>query len=263
MSEFPADLAVHTSVLDILERRVDSASQIVAVDLEIALQEIPLFPADRILAIGQKAGGYLERHPETAIQLGIELVGSDVPTIRAFAVVLIARFSRFHPAIWKDIIRHLLTDQSWEVRQLAAHAFDSYPHEEGAADFHFDFVLDMIGDWAKHQDYLVRYAASQALLGYAAKNPEIGQRILGAIDPLFNDPSDHVRNGAQGAMRTIGKRRPDLVLSFIELKLDTLGEFEREVYLHVLNEPFAAKNPEWRDRIQSAITAAAPYGSPQ
>jgi hypothetical protein len=258
VSEIAADEASSAAVCQILQRRVDAKDAEVAADLKSALSGLPLFPADRMTALGQAAGELLERHPEAAIQLGIELVASDEPTVRAFAVSMIARLSRFHPAIWKDIVRHSLTDDHWEIRQLAAHAFDSLPTADGAADFHFDFVLELVEEWVRHSDYLVRYAATQALLNHAAKQPEIGQRILGALDPLFNDPSDHVRSGALGALRAIGKRRPDLVFSFIELKLDAIGKFDRELYRHALDEPFAAKNSEWRDKLLRALDDAAP-----
>ncbi len=215
---------------------------------------LPLYPTDQIEEHGRIAASILEKHPAAAIEILMQLSASPQPQSRALATAAIARLAIYAPSIWVNLIKHLLTDTDWEVRRYAARVFDSTSKFDGAAEYHLEYLLGVVGEWTRDRDYLVRYAATQSFLGYVRRHPEFGERLLGLLDPLYDDPAEYVRDGAAAAMRAVGKDRPELVFSFIELKLDQLKDCERATYRTALDHPYADKRPEWKAKLLAALT---------
>ncbi len=226
--------------------------------VETVLASAPFYPSDVIDDCAIAAATRLERKPAVAIEVLMLMAGSAHPQSRAVAAVIISRLALYAPALWIDLIRHLATDENWEVRRYAARVFDSTEKFDGAAEFHLEFVMETLQTWIQDKDYLVRHAATQFLLGYVKRHPAFAEKLLGMLDPLFDDLSEYVRDGAAAAMRAVGKVRPELALSFIELKLDHLREFEGQTYLTALDHPFADCRPEWKARLVTALQAATP-----
>jgi hypothetical protein len=64
------------------------------------------------------------------------------------------------------------------------------------------------------------------------------------LAPLLDDPQEYVRHSLAAALRTLGRADAEVVLSFIESRLDALTDGSREVFRLVLDHPFAARHPE-------------------
>lgn len=192
------------------------------------LHPLPLYPAAPVLALGDALAEPLEKRPGLAIDLTLRLVSSTVRAVRGVAVAVIHRLARYQPAIWAETVRHLVRDDDWEVRDLAAHAFDTIETGEGAADFHLAYVTDLVRGWVGDEEYLLRRAASQALLGYAARHADFRGILLDVLDPLLEDDLEYVRRSHAAALRTLGRADPVVVYEYIEAGLETLSENSRE-----------------------------------
>jgi hypothetical protein len=169
--------------------------------------------------------------------------------------VMISRLARFQPAIWMDLAKHLAADEDWGVREYAAHIFDTQGKFDGLSGYHLDYVFEVLEGWVRDTNYLVRRAPTNALLSYYLKHPEIGERLIALLDPLLDDEMEYVRRNHVFALRTIGKKRPELVLDYIEskLKLDELTERIKEVFQEVLEHKFADKLPQRKIELLSKL----------
>jgi hypothetical protein len=225
-------------------------------ELDALTAALPLFPPEPLRHAARTAAVQIENCPHEVLQLVLRLLGSDEPATRALAAGMIARFAQFQPAVWKDVARMLITDPVWEVRMTASAIFDSVQSGEGAAEFHTEFVFGLVQDWTRDQDYLIRHAATQALLRWAGVHLEESARLLALLEPLFNDPIDYVRAGTVLALRTLGRKRPPLVLSYIELRLDNLGDYERDTYQSALDDRFANAHADWKARLLAGLANA-------
>jgi HEAT repeat protein len=176
--------------------------------------------------------------------LTLRLVSSPAREVRALAAIVLFRLARFQPGLWVDPARLLLTDEDWEVRDLAAHVFDLQDGIEGAINFHLEFVWDVVRRWSEDSDERVRRAATQALLNFAVAHPEFRPRWLQMLAPLLDDPQEYVRHSLVIALRTLGRADSALVFGFIESRLDQLTDESREVFRLILDHPFAARDPQ-------------------
>ncbi len=208
------------------------------------LAGLPLYPAAPVLALGDALGEPLERLPGLAIEITLRLVSSSVRSVRGVAVAVIHRLARFQPAIWVDTVRHMVRDDDWEVRDLAAHAFDTLETGDGAVDFHLGYVTDVVRGWVGDEDYLLRRAASQALLGYAARHADFRGILLDLLDPLLEDDLEYVRRSHAAALRALGRADPAAVFEYLEASLETISGYGRETFHFVLEHPFANRLPE-------------------
>ena len=211
---------------------------------EEVLAGLPLYPPAVIRALGVALADDLDRSPALAVDLTLRLMSSPAREVRALAAAIIFRLARFQPGMWVDPARHLLSDEDWEVRDLAARVFDLQDGEEGAASFHLEFVCEVVRQWTQHSDERVRRAATQALLGFAAANPPFRPRLLQMLAPLLDDPQEYVRHSLAAALRVLGRADSELIFGFVESRLDALTGGAREVFRLVLDHPFAARHPE-------------------
>jgi len=208
---------------------------------EELLAGLNLYPADTIMVIGIAAADVLDSTPGMAVDAVLKLMSSTEREVRAVTAAMVFRFARYQPGFWLDTIHHLITDEDWEVRDLAAHCFDTQEYGEGAAEFHFAFVLETVGSWISDPNFLLRRAATQALLGYALKHAEFRPKLLEMLHPLLDDPSEYVRDNHVAALRKIGRADPALVMDYVERSLAATGELAHETFRTVLNQPWANK----------------------
>ncbi len=227
-------------------------------ELDQLLSGVALFPPESLKNAAEVIAADLEKNPSAAVDITLKIIGSEEPATRAFAAVLISRFAQYQPALWKSPASLLAADRVWEVRQHGAKIFDTTAPGQGAAEFHADFVFDVIKEWVSDKNYLLRHSATQALTGWALGHIEQAEKLLALLEPLFNDSSEYVRAGAVLTLRALGRKRPQLVLSFIELRLDNLGEFERDTYRTLLDSHFAPAHDQSKERILSALSGSAP-----
>jgi hypothetical protein len=217
------------------------------------LSGVAFYPPGPAIDLGQAAGQVLEQKPEAAINAMMQLMSSESGGTRAVTCVIISRMARYNPSIWASMVRHLAADDAWEVREYAAHAYDSREGYSGAVEFHQEWVLEELAEWVSHSDYLLHHGATQALLGYVQVNDQIIPRLLELLNPLLQDPSDYVRTGHVIALRMMGRRKPEVVLKYIDLHLPPKSDEMRETFLQVLEHPFADKVPERKAELMAKL----------
>jgi 3-methyladenine DNA glycosylase AlkD len=222
-------------------------------DLNVALSGLSLYPTDTVLDIGQAAGQLLERKPEAAVTAVLQLVSSENRETRAVACAIIGRLARYSPAVWAGIVRHLATDADWEVRSFAARVYDSREGYAGAVEFHTDWVFEELTAWVKDDNYLLRHAATEALLGYLRSLPDVVSRVLKLLEPLLNDAAEYVGRGLVMALRTMGRTQPSAVFDFLEAHLPPASEEGREVFQLVLEQRFADKDPARKQELLAKL----------
>ncbi|RPH96120.1 hypothetical protein EHM69_02370 [candidate division KSB1 bacterium] len=229
-------------------------------DAEAFLQEaenllggLPLYPARTITEVGTAVGEKLDALPAVAVDLTLRLMGSTERAVRAMTVAVIARLARYQPGMWVETALHLINDDDWEVRDLAAHIFDTPDAGDGAADFHLQFVCDTVTDWVINPNERIRRAASHALLRYAVCHAEFRPRWLDMLDPLITDTSEYVRFSLVSALRTLGRADGPLVLNYMESALNRLTDESREVFRLTLDHAFTAKYPERKSELLARL----------
>jgi hypothetical protein len=245
----PADNELQTLVENFLEilkvwRDEKLADPVALEQVNELLCDVKTYPFTSVIELGVAAAELLEKNPEPAVNITIQLTSSDETSVRAISTVIISRLARFHPKIWMDLAKHLAADPDWGVREYAAHIFDTQGQFDGLSGYHLDYVFEVLEEWVRDENYLVRRAPTNALLSYYLKHPEIGERLIALLDPLLNDEMEYVRRNHVFALRTIGKKRPELVLDYIQSKLGTLTERIRDVFREVLEHKFADKFPQ-------------------
>ena len=224
------------------DRRLSGGEFLAA--MEEDLDGLPLYPSERIRSLGLSVAEVLDRSPELAVELVLGMISSRAREVRALAATALSGLARFQPGMWTDPVRHLITDDDWEVRDLAAHVFDSQTGAPGAAEFHFQFVCDVVRGWTLHDDERVRRAATQSLLGFAAEHPEFRPQFLHIIGPLLNDEQEYVRHSLVAALRALGKMDAALIFDFVESHVEDLTDESRDVFRLVLDHPFAGRHPQ-------------------
>jgi 3-methyladenine DNA glycosylase AlkD len=222
---------------------------------ESLLDRLELYPPAAVMELGTSAAKALDSTPGMAVDIVLKMISSAQREVRAVAAAMIFHFARFQPAFWVDTIKLLIMDEDWEVRDLAAHSFDTTEYGEGAAEFHFEYVLEVIEGWLKDSLAQVRRAATQSLLGYAERHPEFRPKLLEILDPLLDDPSEYVRDTHFAALRKIGKMDATLLMDYIERALPKLSDTSREALRQLLNQPFANKSPERKAELLAKLNA--------
>lgn len=222
-------------------------------ECDTRLKGTALYPPAELFGIGIAVGEALEKTPAPAIEITLRLISSESRETRALAVAVIHRLARFQPAIWVDTVRHLLLDDDWEVRDLAARVFDEFEDQDGAAEFHLSFVVEVVGKWVGDPDERVRRAASQALVGYALRHEEFRPQWLALLNPLIGDEREYVRHSFAACLRRLGRGDPELVLNYIENSLDRENREVADVVRCVLEHSFADRLPEQKARITGKL----------
>jgi HEAT repeat protein len=231
----------------------DGAEFDVLQDLDPHLRDIELYPFEPLLKLGSEVGKVLEKNPAAATDVVVRMAGSPLEATRALACVVVGRVARHGPAQWMPLARHLAADDNWEVREYAAHIFDTHGDIEGLSAFHLDYCFEVLNQWVRDTDYRVRRATTNALLGYFLRHPDIGERLVSLLEPLLTDTSDYVRRNLVFALRTVGKRRPELVFAFVENHLSDELEGTREVLRQTLNHRWARRHAGRRDTMLKSL----------
>jgi hypothetical protein len=244
-----------TSLLKGWLGKKDDAIQVDAVDQ--LLRGIAIETPEPLSSLGIAAAKLMEKHPEEAVNLCMRLSGSTLPATRCLCAVIISQISKYQPGLWTDMVKHLALDDDWNVRDFAAGVYDSIPGREGLIEFHPDFVWETLAELVKDRDYLVRRLTTRALLGYFKQHPEIAQRLLTLWEPLLTDPNEFVRRNLVSALRVIGKKHPDLVLTWLDSKVNSPSGHVAEIAGLVLQSPFAFKCPELRQSMLEKFSSSS------
>jgi len=228
-----ADWATLTDARDVPVERIDA---------EVA--NLKLDPPHAINLLGVAAAEALEKKPEAAVNVTLRISGSKRPPTRALSAVIISQLARYQPGIWMDLVKLLARDDKWEVRDFAARIFDNQKEGLGLAEFHLEFTLEALGAWTRDPDYLIRRLPTRAMLNYAAEHPDVVPRLLGLLDPLYNDPSEYVRRNLVSALRAIGRSQPEPVFEQLEARARSGQGHAAEVIRLTLDSGFARKHPD-------------------
>ena len=142
-------------------------------------------------------------------EVGDDLASPEV-SARMYAVYLLGFTSDRHPEHLDLLRERAVPDQSWEVQEALAQAFDAYCATRG-----YEAALPLIDTWLGDTQPNARRAVSEGLRPwtskrrtYFARHPEEAIRRLAA---LRSDPSDYVRHSAGNALRDIRRSFPALV----------------------------------------------------
>jgi hypothetical protein len=221
--------------------------------VEDLVGSLPLYPPSRVMGLGAAAGEVLDKNPETAIEVVLLIMGSTIREVRALAAAMLHRLARLQPSFWADTVKHLATDDDWEVRDIAAHAYDTIEGDVGAVEFHYEWVSEAVGGWALEDNYLLRRAASQALSGYALQHADFRPQLLDLLDPLFDDDLEYVRQNYAATLRKLGRADPELVMDYLESKAAALTDPARDTIRTVLQHHFANRLPERKAKLLSQL----------
>ncbi|RQV97082.1 hypothetical protein EH220_05025 [bacterium] len=233
----------------------DDAIEVEAVDS--ILQGFVIDPPALLNQIGMEAAAILEKHPEEAVNICMRLTSSRLPETRCLSAVIISQLSKYSPSLWTGMIRHLALDDDWHVRDFAAAVFDTISGREGLIEFHPEFVWDTLNEWVKDRDYLVRRLTTRALLGYSRKHPETAEKLLTLWEPLLTDSSEFVRRNLVSALRIIGRTNPDLVLNWLNTRLNSSSGHIASIAGMTVDASFALQNPAIRQEILDKLSTSS------
>jgi 3-methyladenine DNA glycosylase AlkC len=173
-----------------------------------SLPEVSGLGWSKVLAIARDlaAGDRSDELVEAAIPL---LDAAEVPR-RLLAVCLLGYTAGRRPANLAILHDRVPADQSWEVQEALAQAFDAYCAATG-----YEAALPTIDAWLDDPHANVRRAVSEGLRPwtargrtYFARHPEEAIRRLAS---LRADPSDYVCHSAGNALRDIRRAHPQLI----------------------------------------------------
>ena len=158
----------------------------------------------------EKEAEYLvaDSGPAESYAIAMELFQSDQYQARALATFILSRLSVNSPAALQFLREEVSRDESWQVQEILAKAFDQYCKDSG-----YENALPVIKDWLKDKNPNVRRAVTEGLRIWTGKpyfkdHPEVAVRLLASHK---DDESEYVRKSAGNALRDISKKYPELV----------------------------------------------------
>lgn len=159
--------------------------------------------------IQKAADEVVAEHPENdCLRLAKELYDSRIYQARCLAVFIWGRFAATSEDVLDFLRRQVSQDDSWQVQENLAKAFDQY-----CADFGYEKALPTIKEWLADDRANVRRAVTEGLRiwtgrPYFKTHPEVAVQML---SQLREDESEYVRKSVGNALRDISKKHPDLV----------------------------------------------------
>lgn len=197
---------------------------------------------------GMAVGQALSEAPDHAALACLKLLAEhDAPELRciacyAFAVVAVAWPATRLPA-FVPIAHDLAKDESWEVREFIANAFD-----EVVAAAHPEAVYTLMQEWVHDADANVRRVPTNALMRYGRRQPHA---VIDLMHELLHDESSYVRDnvvfclGVMGAARVAAlggpalPERPRLLLATLRSWLSDDDERARWIIAKTLGRTWA------------------------
>jgi 3-methyladenine DNA glycosylase AlkD len=150
----------------------------------------------------------LADHQPDHLKLATELLADDSYQVRMLATYLLGQLSVHTPKAMTLLETRVAKDESWQVQEMLAKAFDEYCRQTG-----YEKALPKIKYWldSKHA-FLVRAVIEGLRIWtgrpYFKDHPAIA---IGLIAVHRADDSEYVRKSVGNALRDISKKYPDLV----------------------------------------------------
>ena len=143
-----------------------------------------------------------------SLRIAKQLYASEKYQVRMVAVFVLGYIaSKSHDAV-KILRKTVSQDNSWQVQEILAKAFDEYCKQIG-----YEKSLPTIKEWLQDKNPNVRRAVSEGLRiwnrrDYFRGYPEVAIQLL---SKLKEDESDYVRRSTGNALRDISRREKNLV----------------------------------------------------
>ncbi len=143
-----------------------------------------------------------------SLRIAKQLYASDKYQVRMVAVFVLGYIaSKSHDAV-KILRKTVSQDNSWQVQEILAKAFDEYCKQIG-----YEKSLPTIKEWLQDKNPNVRRAVSEGLRiwnrrDYFRGYPEVAIQLL---SKLKEDESEYVRRSIGNALRDISRREKNLV----------------------------------------------------
>lgn len=251
------NLAITKRLSTLLESWIGKPEDEIEIELiDGLLRGVAVDPPTVMTHIGVQLSAVLEKHPEAAVNICTRMTGSPLPETRCLSAVIISQIGKYSPSLWTGMIRHLALDDDWHVRDFAAAIFDISADHEGWIEFHPDYVWEMLQEWVKDRDYLVRRLTTRALLGYTRKHPETTDKLLALWEPLLTDSSEFVRRNLVSALRSVGRKEPDLIMNWLNTHLSSASGHVASIAGMTIDASFSQQNPELRREILNKLSTS-------
>lgn len=145
---------------------------------------------------------------EEVITLARELLKDERYQVRALAVFLLGYAASQEPKALNILRNEVSKDQSWQVQEILAKAFDQYCKDCG-----YEKSLPTIEDWLMDENPNVLRAVTEGLRiwtgrPYFKNNPEVAIKLISAHK---GNESEYVRKSVGNALRDISKKHNELV----------------------------------------------------
>lgn len=143
-----------------------------------------------------------------SLRIAKQLYASEKYQVRMVAVFVLGYIaSKSHDAV-KILRKTVSQDNSWQVQEILAKAFDEYCKQIG-----YEKSLPTIKEWLQDKNPNVRRAVSEGLRiwnrrDYFRGYPEVAIQLL---SKLKEDESEYVRRSIGNALRDISRREKNLV----------------------------------------------------
>ncbi|WXG44849.1 MAG: DNA alkylation repair protein [Promethearchaeati archaeon SRVP18_Atabeyarchaeia-1] len=177
--------------------------------------------------IEEEARDITEKNPvEGCLVISRKLFSSDVYQARSLATFVLGAIAQISQEALRFLREKVSKDQSWQVQEILAKAFDRYCTDTG-----YEQALPVIEEWMKDENPNVRRAVTEGLRiwtnrEYFKENPGAAIRLL---SQLKDDESEYVRKSVGNALRDISRKHGDLVESELR-KWDTSDKRVKQTY---------------------------------
>ena len=162
---------------------------------------------------------YVSQGAAETMEIARQLYASKTHQARMLATFLFGKLAARSKESLAFLHLRVSQDESWQVQEILAKAFDQYCRETG-----YDRALPVIRDWLTDSTPNARRAVTEGLRVWTARpyfdeHPQIAIQLL---SPLRADTSDYVRKSVGNALRDISRTHKDLIKA--ELKTWDLSD---------------------------------------
>jgi 3-methyladenine DNA glycosylase AlkC len=170
-------------------------------------------------ALRREAQRFLSAEPPDGFDLAVACYKHPAWEVRFFAVSVLGGVAGKKPGALDFLFENCGDDESWQVNEALAMAFDDY-----CAAIGYEQALPVMQQWLQAPSPNLRRAVSEGLRpwiankrGYFARNPRLAVQLLLTLQ---DDESRYVQESVGNALRDIWRRHPELVLEAVTALLD-------------------------------------------
>jgi 3-methyladenine DNA glycosylase AlkD len=146
--------------------------------------------------------------PGSCLNIAAELLQNNVYQVRALAIFILGYLASTTPEALHILKTKVSRDESWQVQEILAKAFDHYCHDTG-----YEKALPVIKEWLSDGNPNVCRAVTEGLRiwtgrPYFKEHPETAIRL---ISQHKASESEYLRKSVGNALRDISKKHKDLI----------------------------------------------------